>query len=267
MPQVSSLQARTWFVDASKGNDDGDGSTSEPFRSLSRAVRELRGGAGDSVLASSGSEGRVFHEEVSIRPEQSGTPGRPTTIAAWPDQPPPILDGALTGKPGEPGLKTGLHVGASFVQVRGLTVRNYVENGIQLNGSTGNMVIDCRVEGCDRHGIFAYYSPGSTVLRADVQGCFNQGISVRNSPGTAVLGGRSDGNGIDGLLLLHNSDDVLIERFTATGNKRGVALTTGSNGVRIIGARLRGNSQYDLAIEPGCDAALVETTADSRLLQ
>ena len=126
------------------------------------------------------------------------------------------------------------------------------------------MVIDCRVEGCDRHGIFAYYSPHSTIVRPDVRSCFHQGISVRSSPGTAVLGGRSNDNGIDGLLLLQGSDDVLVENFKASGNKRGIALTSGSNGVRVIGSQLHDNSQSDLSVEPGCDAELVETTTGSQ---
>jgi len=257
VPEASALQARTWFVDASSGDDSAAGSAKAPFRSLSRAVSELRGGAGDRIFATAGRAGHAFREQVSVPPDCSGTPARPTILAAWPDRPPPVLDGANTDEPNQASKLTGIHVGASFVHVRGFVVRNYVENGIQLNGSTGNMVIDCRVERCDRHGIFAYYSPASTILRAEVSGCFNQGISVRASPHTAVLGGHSNDNGIDGLLLLYGSDDVLIQDFSASRNKRGIALTRGSNGVRIIDSRLQDNTQDDLAVEPDCDASII----------
>jgi len=263
--QAGTLEARTWFVDASSGDDAGAGSAEAPFRSLSRAVSELRGAAGDRILATAGREGQVFREQVSIPPDRSGTPARPTILAAWPDRPAPILDGAEASEPNRASKLTGIHVGASFVHVRGFVVRNYVENGIQLNGSTGNMVIDCRVEHCDRHGIFAYYSPASTIVRAQVSGCFNQGISVRASPHTAVLGGHSNDNGIDGLLLLYDSDDVLIQDFSASGNKRGIALTRGSNATRIIDARLQDNSQDDLAVEPDCDAAVVSAATPIQL--
>jgi parallel beta-helix repeat protein len=264
VPEPSELDPKTWYVDASEGSDDGPGTAAQPFRTLKRACRELRGGAGDTVFATSGSAAQSFHEEVVVPTAASGTADRPTIIAAWPGRPPPVLDGARDDKPGAPGLGTGVHVEASFVHLRELIVRHYVDNGIQVVGSTGNVLIDCTVERCDRHGIFAYYSPRTTIVRPRVRLCFKQGISLRSSPQTAVLGGRSDDNGIDGLLLLHNSDDVLIDHFSASGNQRGIALTRGSNDARILGSNLQGNQEHDLAIGPGCSASLIETTAESR---
>ena len=256
----STLNAHVWYVDASSGDDEDDGSKEDPFRSLGRAVRELRGGAGDQLLATSGDQGISFHEEVSISPERSGTPTRPTRIEAWPGRPAPILDGALPERAGEPGLTTGIHVGASFMQIRGFTVRHYVENGISLNGSTGNVIEDCIVERCDRHGIFAYYSPNSTIVQPQVRGCLHQGISIRSSPQTVVLGGLSQDNGFDGLLLLQDSDDVLISGLRASGNKRGIAATSNSNGARLIGVSLNSNTQDNLYFDKDCPVTLVDST-------
>ena len=264
VPEPSEIDANTWYVDASDGNDDGPGTAEQPFRTLSRGCRELRGAAGDTVLATSGRAGLSFHEQLVVPTAASGTADRPTIIGAWPGRPPPTLDGARDDRPGEPGLGTGVHVEASFVHIRGLRVRHFVDNGIQVVGSTGNTIIDCTVERCDSHGIFAYYSPRTTIVRAQVRGCFKQGISLRSSPQSAVLGGRSDDNGIDGLLLLHNSDDVLIDHFSASGNERGIALINGSNDARILGSTLQGNRQHDLAMNPDCSAWLVETTTGSR---
>lgn len=260
MPPTSPLDARLWYVDASSGNDDGEGSKEQPFLSLSRAVRELRGGAGDQVLATSGELGLSFHEEVSITPDRSGTQTRPTRIEAWPDRPPPILDGSLPDRPGKPGLKTGIHVGASYVRVRGFTVRHFVENGIALNGSTGNVVEECNVERCDRHGIFAYYSPNTTIVRSKVSGCQHQGISIRSSPGTAVIGGLSSDNGFDGILLLQDSDHVLIDGLHASGNKRGIAATSHSNGTRLVGVTLTNNSQDNLYFDTDCPVILIDSS-------
>jgi len=260
LPAEVGVDARLWYVDASAGNDEGDGSKEKPFRSLGRAVRELRGGAGDQLLATSGDQGLHFHEEVSITPQHSGTQTRPTRIEAWPDRPAPILDGALPNRPGKPGLTTGIHVGASHVRIRGFTVRHFVENGISLNGSTGNVVEDCIVERCDRHGIFAYYSPSSTIVRPQVRGCLNQGISIRSSPYTAVLGGLSEDNGFDGLLLLQDSDNVLVSGLRAAGNKRGIAAISHSDGARLIDVSLHNNTQDDLYFDEDCPVRLINST-------
>ena len=257
---VSTLESRRWYVDASAGSDDAEGSEEAPFRTLTRAVRELRGGAGDQLLATSGEQGLVFYEEVSITPDRSGTIGRPTVISAWPGQPHPILDGALPERPDQPGLTTGIHVGASFVRVIGFTVRHFVENGISLNGSTGNVIEDCKVESCDRHGIFAYYSPRSTIVRPEVRNCQHQGISIRSSPHTAVIDGLSEANGFDGLLLLQDSDDVLISGLRASGNKRGIAATSHSDGARLVGVILQDNTQDDLYFDVDSPITLVNST-------
>ena len=257
---ASDLEALRWHVDASAGDDSNDGSAQHPFRSLSRAVRELRQGAGDHVLATSGELGKSFHEEVSINPDHSGTAARLTQMTAWPGRPAPILDGALPGQPREPGLTTGIHVGASYVRISGFTVRHFVENGIALNGSTGNIIEDCKVERCDRHGIFAYYSPSSTIVRPEVRGCRHQGISIRSSPHTVVIGGLSANNGFDGLLLLQDSDDVLISGLRATGNKRGIAATSHSDGARLVGVNLQGNTQDDLYFDLDSSVIVIDST-------
>jgi len=151
-------------------------------------------------------------------------------------------------------------VGASFVQVSGFTVRHFVENGISLNGSTGNVIKDCKVERCDRHGIFAYYSPRSTIVRPEVRNCQHQGISIRSSPHTAVIGGLSVSNGFDGLLLLQDSDDVLVNGLRASGNKRGVAATTHSDGARLVDVTLQDNTQDNLYFDKDCPVTLIDST-------
>ena len=139
-------------------------------------------------------------------------------------------------------------------------MRHFVENGISLNGSTGNVVEDCIVERCDRHGIFAYYSPRSTIVRPQVRGCLHQGISIRSSPYTAVLGGLSQDNGFDGLLLLQDSDNVLVSGLRASGNKRGIAATSHSDGARLIDVSLHNNTQDDLYFDEDCPVSLINST-------
>lgn len=254
----SPAQGLTFHVDSTSGDDAADGSEDTPFRTLSRAVLALRPGAGDTLFATSGAEHVPFREEVDVLPQAGGTPDSPTILAAWPGRPPPVLDGELSGAPGQPGMRIGLHIGADYVQVRGFVVRHYADSGIDLSGSTGSVLQRCVAEANGRHGLFVYYAPRSLISEPAVRGSRAQGISIRNSPGTAVLGGVSLDNGIDGLLLLQDSDDVVVHGLRASGNARGIAVTAGSNRARIIGAHLEGNARA-VVIEPDSDAVVIES--------
>ena len=256
----SPTRGLTFHVDSTDGDDAQDGSEATPFRTLSRAVLALRPGEGDTLFATSGEQHIPFREEVDVLPQASGTPDSPTVLAAWPGRPQPVLDGELRSAPGQPGMRIGLHVGADYVHVRGFIVRHYADSGIDLSGSTGSVIQRCVAENNGRHGLFVYYAPRSLISESAVRGSEAQGISIRNSPGTSVLGGVSLDNGIDGLLLLQNSDDVLVHGLRASGNKRGIAVTAGSNRARIIGAHLEGNG-HAVVIEPNSDAVVIESGA------
>jgi len=256
-PAIVSAVGRTVHVDATSGDDANPGTAEAPFRTLSRGVIELRPGGGDTLLATAGSQGVPFREEVDVLPQSSGTPGSPTVLKAWPGRPPPVLDGELAGAPGEPGMGIGLHIGASWVRVEGFTVRHYKESGIDLSGSEGNALVRCVAERCERHGLFVYYSVGATLLEPKASGCGAQGISVRSSPGTVIVGGSTTDNGIDGLLLLQDSDDVVIDGLVSRGNSRGIAFTTGSNRGRVLRVDVSGNRDDGIAIEADSDATVL----------
>lgn len=69
-------------------------------------------------------------------------------------------------------------------------------------------------------------------------------------------------NGHDGLLILYDSDDVVVHGFTARGNRQGIGFTMGSNAGRVIGAALGGNSVADLIVDPTSSAQAVATRFD-----
>ena len=254
---VVEASGRTVHVDATAGDDAGPGTAEAPFRTLSRGVLELRPGAGDTLLATGGARSVPFREEVDVLPQSSGTAGAPTVLKAWPGRTPPVLDGELAGRPGEPGMGIGLHIGASWVRVEGFTVRHYRESGIDLSGSEGNVLVGCTAERCERHGLFVYYSVGATLVEPTVRDCAAQGISVRSSPGTVIVGGTSMNNGIDGLLLLQDSDDVVVDGLVTSGNARGIAFTTGSNRGRVLRVTVEGNRDAGIAIEADSDATVL----------
>ncbi len=250
-------------MESSAGDDNNEGSAKLPFRTLGRAVKELRAGAGDRIFAASSDTRSPFRESVDIPNQFSGLPNSPTVIAAWPGKNPPILDGAKEEAPEVPALEDGIHVGASFVHIKGVVVRHYKDSGIDIDGGTGCVVADCTVERCDRHGIFFYYAPRCSVINAKVSGCNFQGISIRTSPYAVVLGGSSNDNGIDGLLFLWDTDDVVVDGFRAGGNQRGVGFIRGSQRGRIYRSDITGN-KTDVGVDSDCSVELIDMKAETR---
>lgn len=262
---VAKATGRAIYVDATSGDDGGDGTEARPFRTMVRATAELRGGVGDRVLATSGDANKPFYETVEIPRAASGLPNLPTTIAAWPGRPRPILDGASPAKSDVPQRDDGFHTAASYIHIDGFIVRRFVDSGVDFDGGMGCVVSRTRVEHCTRHGIFFYYAPNGVVYDCEVEGCDYQGISIRSSPRPAVLGGRSINNGIDGLLLLWDTDGALVSEFSAWGNRRGIAFIEGSNDGRVIGPVLRDNKDHDLFFDPDSGALVVPLPAPAAI--
>jgi parallel beta-helix repeat protein len=253
------VRGKTWYVDASAGNDLAAGTEAAPFKTLARAIQEIKAGAGDAILATSGANDAPFRESLVFGPDKSGARNGMTLLGAWPGKPTPILDGATPTSPDKPSLERGISITGSFVRIDGFTVRRFQDSGIDLDGAVSCVVSNCTVENCDRHGIFLYYSADSAVINPRVSRCNFQGISIRSSARPAVLGGTSDHNGIDGLLFLWGTEDALVDGFSATGNRRGISFIRGSHNGRVFRSKLEGNSEFDLVVEPDSSAQAVDT--------
>jgi hypothetical protein len=78
--------ARSLYVDPARGDDAAAGSQEAPWKTLTRAARDLR--PGDVLYL----RGGVYHEHVTLR--LAGTAGQPITIRAVPNEL-PVLDGGL----------------------------------------------------------------------------------------------------------------------------------------------------------------------------
>ena len=241
---------RVWYVDASAGDDAASGDQDRPFRTIGAAVARMAGG--EWIQATAGEQETAFREHVVIPRDKGGSLPAPTRLAAWPGRPPPVLEGFAGDDRDAPGPGIGIQVEGAYVRVEGWTVRGYDESGIHLGGEY-DAAIDCTVEACERHGIFAYYAPHATIVGAKVRDCAAQGISLRTSPFSVVADSRSDDNGIDGLLLLQDSDGVTISGFSASGNQRGIGLVGRSNAARLIHVDVRGNRGEAVGVDAGCD--------------
>jgi hypothetical protein len=240
---------RIWYVDATAGDDAASGDVGTPLLTVGRAIGSMK--PGDWVHATSGDDSVAFREHILFPYDKSGTLRSPTVLAAWPGRPPPVLDGFVEGNP-KPGPGIGIQVEADYVRIEGWTVRGFDESGIHLGGAW-DAAVNCTVERCERHGIFAYYAPHATIVGATVRDCAAQGISLRSSPFAVVSGSSSHDNGIDGLLLLEDSDDVTVVDFTASGNQRGIGLMGRSNGARLIHVDVRGNHGEAVGFNADCD--------------
>ena len=69
-----------YWVDQALGNDSNSGSESQPFKSISRAMRSGTLKAGDAVIIREG----TYYEEV--RPQTGGSPGNRITITGFPGE-------------------------------------------------------------------------------------------------------------------------------------------------------------------------------------
>ena len=127
------------IVVSTTGDDtSGTGSEANPYRTISRAVQELRPGV--TVLV----RGGVFQEQVNISPADSiGSATDPMTIAAWPGEA-PVIEGELL-------RKYGILVGRwgktlTNLVLRGLHIRNTLGSSIWCDYTRLLAVEDCLLE-------------------------------------------------------------------------------------------------------------------------
>lgn len=85
-PKRTITEAAAYFVDAQKGDDNQDGGKEKPWKTLGRALRELK--AGDTLYL----RGGVYYENVAVR--LVARKDKPITIASFPGEQ-AILDGGL----------------------------------------------------------------------------------------------------------------------------------------------------------------------------
>lgn len=89
LPQPSSRPIENgpaFFVDPVHGNDDATGSKTEPWRTVTHAVDQLR--AGDTLYL----RGGTYYEHVTVR--ANGTPQKPITIRSMPNEL-AVIDGGM----------------------------------------------------------------------------------------------------------------------------------------------------------------------------
>lgn len=125
VPDVTSGPARAFYV-SPDGDDTADGSAEHPWKTIQRALTVT----GPDVTVNLGSG--VYREPVVIQ-APGGADGRPFTLQSAEGQR-AVLDGRFEAD-------TGVTVCAPHVVVRGLEIRNWRQNGIQVSGRESHHVL------------------------------------------------------------------------------------------------------------------------------
>jgi hypothetical protein len=144
------------LVVATDGNDANIGTAERPFRTIQHAADSAA--PGDTVTI----RGGIYSEAVRLT--QSGSYfGRSITIQAAPGET-VVIDGqGLTTK--GPLFSTG---GQDHLVIRGIAVRNALEQGIAVDGSYFMRVQSCRTENTGGSGILVDKSHDVVVSRCEV---------------------------------------------------------------------------------------------------
>ena len=125
---VGNLEAATYYIDGSNGNNSNSGTLASPWKTISKANFTLQ--AGDTVYIRGGT-----YTSEQIAPSNSGSPGTYITYQNYNSETPTISGGRtyqanLTGK--------------SYIKIDGLRFNNAGSEWIRLDGSTYNIIQNCR---------------------------------------------------------------------------------------------------------------------------
>ena len=129
----SPIYAVNYYV-ALNGNDNNNGSSSSPWRTIQKGFDEAQ--PGDTVFVREG----TYNEQVFS--QRSGTPNNIITICGYPGEH-PVLSGTGVGQ------NNGLQITHAYITLCNLEVCNWNDTGIWIYGNIGFIkVLNCSVHDC-----------------------------------------------------------------------------------------------------------------------
>jgi hypothetical protein len=124
---VSHLSAATYYVSSSVGNDSNSGTSTYPWKSLSKVNSSLFN-PGDSILFKTGD---TWRETLTV--SSSGSAGNVITFGAYGSGTAPIIDAT--------GLNWGINSsGKDYITITGLEIKNSNQYGIRNRGGSGWLI-------------------------------------------------------------------------------------------------------------------------------
>ncbi|WP_170319237.1 right-handed parallel beta-helix repeat-containing protein [Polyangium spumosum] len=107
------------------------------------------------------------------------------------------------------------------VEIRGITVRNFENNGLFTECVDGFRIVDVHAEGNPNYGIFPTLSRNGLIARSFATGAVDSGIWVETSENVRVTHNLVEGNTLG--LEVSNSDDVELTYNVVRNNSIGIA--------------------------------------------
>lgn len=252
----------TYYV-SPDGDDKNSGSTSSPFKTISKGIEKMN--AGDTLLL----RGGTYHERLDLT--KSGDTSNYFTIKAYPGEN-PTLDGsqAINSLSGDSAL---VFQGNSYWKIDGLSIQNYHSAGIYLkNGSRNINMNNLKIYNIDpltdtNYGCSAIFSEGNvqncSVTSSDIH---NVGLKYDRNwhHGIYITGGaqnwKIDSNNLHdnsgSAIHLYNGSSFSGKNITITNNrlynnhKNGLTMWTNANNNTIKNNIFYNNGAYDLEIDP-----------------
>jgi parallel beta-helix repeat protein len=108
------------------------------------------------------------------------------------------------------------------IEIRGITIRNFVNNGLFTENVDGFQIVDVESLGNRNYGIFPTLSRNGLITHSRATGADDSGIWVETSEKVVVTHNVVEDN-VNGFEL-SNSDDVLFAHNEARGNTAGMAI-------------------------------------------
>jgi parallel beta-helix repeat protein len=126
----------------------------------------------------------------------------------------PLLPGVAAGAAGDAAAIRG-------VTVRGITIKDFANNGLFTRNVDGFAIVDVHSVGNKNYGIFPVSSKNGVITRSSAVGADDSGIWVETSENVQVTHNLVEGN-VNGFEI-SNSADVLVAHNEIRGNTVGIA--------------------------------------------
>jgi parallel beta-helix repeat protein len=209
------VDGATYYVDP-QGDDEAHGTRSRPWRTLGRAVEELR--PGDVVLVRAG----TYPENVDVT--RGGTGAAPVTVRASPGEEP-----LLTGR-----LKIGAdHVRVSGLVIEGRTPTNPRDVAVYVSGAVDVQLVRNEIRRAGQSGIFVGDGSSRTQIVSNWihdngrNELLDHGIYVEDAADTLIANNVVGANVGYGIQLYPDADDSVVTQNTVVRNGRSGVIVGG----------------------------------------
>jgi hypothetical protein len=216
-----SARAATYFVATNGSDSSTTGSQAAPYATITKAISKAV--AGDTIVV----RGGTYNLASQIAINKAGTAALPYTIQAFAGET-PILDFA-----GEAAGTRGIQLDSNFWRIKGLTIQNAKDNGINITGSN-NIIEQLSVHhnqdsGVQLSGTSTRKPSNNLILNTDSFANYDPANHGENADGFAAKfrdlgsgnvfrGDRAWGNSDDGWDFWAAANGVTVENCWAFKN-------------------------------------------------